>query len=454
MDEEEASALSCLKGGLNMAEVLRSWTRDQMRTFVGSLGCEKVSWKREHLQDQIQAVLEAFQGGSQGTEDLKGIAESVAHRPTTADGSGGPKAAAAEVPTKVERGTLEDGADSRGVQENKEGGEAEELQRRNRKRAKNIKNALTCHLCQDLFIEATTITECLHTFCRACIIPKIKVGTNANTCPYCGIPIAPDPFTCKQIIFDRTLDDIVTKLFPREGDLKRSKLREQRSLEEQEMKRRLKLQAGVKRPRLNPPALKRQASSDLPPQPSTSQPAGAALAADTVMKIRIDKGEGSKYPQLRKCFFKVYPNVTIKTLRNHVVKRLEKVLGGQKIPPDQIPELYTPMTHGDMNVSRKPISDDVSIEKLYQSILLIRQNQSGEEGMSRLQPDKDNSLFALEYRERHRESPNQEQKLTEAPALEAEVKVEGEAKESRDEKVLKPSADTLVAMGFPRGFSP
>jgi E3 ubiquitin-protein ligase DRIP len=395
--EEGVSALSRLKDGLNMEEVEESWTRDQMRTFVGSLGCEKVSWKREQLQDQIKAVSDAFKRGWHGAEDLKGVADNVSlrHPDYSKAGEG------YTVPTKSARSGGNEAASMMA-----EEGEAE---RRMSKRANNIKNALTCPLCHELFKEATTVTECLHTFCRACIIPKIKVGTNTNTCPFCSKPIAPDPYACKQIIFDRTLDDIVTKLFPREGDLDRSKLREQRSLEEQEMKRRLKVQAGPKpkRPRLSPPQAsvksQRMMSADHhlrhqhQHQPSTSKAAAATTGglprSDTIMKIRIDRAEGSRHPQLRKCFFKVYPNVTIKTLTNHVVKRLEKTLGGQKLPADEILELYIPCR------ATQSINEQVSIASLYMATLHTKNKEAGG-WLTRLEPDKDNSVLALEYKER------------------------------------------------------
>ncbi|QDZ26016.1 hypothetical protein A3770_20p85340 [Chloropicon primus] len=52
-------------------------TRNQMRSFLESLGCKKVSWKCEVLRKQIRAVITARGAGSQGKDDLRAAAESA-----------------------------------------------------------------------------------------------------------------------------------------------------------------------------------------------------------------------------------------------------------------------------------------------------------------------------------------------------------------------------------------
>eukprot|EP00058_Branchiostoma_floridae_P023437 XP_002608927.1 hypothetical protein BRAFLDRAFT_85508 [Branchiostoma floridae] len=69
---------------------------------------------------------------------------------------------------------------------------------------------ITCMLCKGYLVDATTITECLHTFCKSCIVQYLEEN---NDCP-----------TCKQVIHqshplnyishDRTMQDIVYKLVP------------------------------------------------------------------------------------------------------------------------------------------------------------------------------------------------------------------------------------------------
>ncbi|KAM7540190.1 hypothetical protein Aperf_G00000034980 [Anoplocephala perfoliata] len=69
---------------------------------------------------------------------------------------------------------------------------------------------LTCKLCHGYLIDAVSITECLHPFCKSCIVKHL--ATN-NTCPECGI-IIHQSHPLNYISADRTLQDIVYKIVP------------------------------------------------------------------------------------------------------------------------------------------------------------------------------------------------------------------------------------------------
>uniref|UniRef100_A0A8C5QYC8 Polycomb group ring finger 6 n=1 Tax=Leptobrachium leishanense TaxID=445787 RepID=A0A8C5QYC8_9ANUR len=45
---------------------------------------------------------------------------------------------------------------------------------------------ILCSICKGYFIDATTITECLHTFCKSCIIRHFYY---TNRCPRCNIVV-------------------------------------------------------------------------------------------------------------------------------------------------------------------------------------------------------------------------------------------------------------------------
>ncbi|KAG7248882.1 hypothetical protein CRUP_037340, partial [Coryphaenoides rupestris] len=45
---------------------------------------------------------------------------------------------------------------------------------------------IRCGLCCGFLIDATTITECLHTFCKSCIVKHFFYG---NRCPTCSIVV-------------------------------------------------------------------------------------------------------------------------------------------------------------------------------------------------------------------------------------------------------------------------
>ncbi|KAH1011106.1 hypothetical protein HUJ04_000542 [Dendroctonus ponderosae] len=49
-----------------------------------------------------------------------------------------------------------------------------------------INEYLTCYLCKGYFIDATTISECLHSFCRSCIIKFLQ---DKSYCPVCELII-------------------------------------------------------------------------------------------------------------------------------------------------------------------------------------------------------------------------------------------------------------------------
>ncbi|KAL8604926.1 hypothetical protein ACOMHN_028554 [Nucella lapillus] len=77
-------------------------------------------------------------------------------------------------------------------------------------RLRTVNPQITCSLCRGYLIDATTITECLHTFCKSCIVRFLE---EHNTCPKCNIVIH-QSYPMNYISFDRTMQDIVYKLVP------------------------------------------------------------------------------------------------------------------------------------------------------------------------------------------------------------------------------------------------
>ncbi|XP_076460577.1 uncharacterized protein LOC143293539 [Babylonia areolata] len=69
---------------------------------------------------------------------------------------------------------------------------------------------LVCVLCSGYFIDATTLTECLHSFCKTCITKYLKTSKN---CPVCDVMVHKTrPHL--HIRSDKTLQDLVYKLIP------------------------------------------------------------------------------------------------------------------------------------------------------------------------------------------------------------------------------------------------
>jgi len=81
-----------------------------------------------------------------------------------------------------------------------------------------ISHLLACHLCQGYLVNATAITECLHVFCRSCLIRHLQ---SCQECPVCGEKVM--VMAEGALRYDRTLQDLVHLLVPRvlQTELKR-----------------------------------------------------------------------------------------------------------------------------------------------------------------------------------------------------------------------------------------
>ncbi|XP_067107927.1 polycomb complex protein BMI-1-A isoform X1 [Osmerus mordax] len=69
---------------------------------------------------------------------------------------------------------------------------------------------LMCVLCGGYFIDATTIIECLHSFCKMCIVRYLETS---KYCPICDVQVHKTK-PLLHIRSDKTLQDIVYKLVP------------------------------------------------------------------------------------------------------------------------------------------------------------------------------------------------------------------------------------------------
>ncbi|KAJ0230189.1 E3 ubiquitin protein ligase DRIP2 [Hirschfeldia incana] len=69
---------------------------------------------------------------------------------------------------------------------------------------------MTCPLCDNLLRDATTISECLHTFCRKCIYEKITED-EIECCPVCDIDLGGAPL--EKLRPDHILQDLTAKIF-------------------------------------------------------------------------------------------------------------------------------------------------------------------------------------------------------------------------------------------------
>jgi len=75
---------------------------------------------------------------------------------------------------------------------------------------RTLNEMITCKICHGYLVDATTVTECLHTFCKSCIVKHLE---DSNICPECE-DVIHQSHPLNYIAFDRTMQDLVYKIVP------------------------------------------------------------------------------------------------------------------------------------------------------------------------------------------------------------------------------------------------
>ncbi len=81
-------------------------------------------------------------------------------------------------------------------------------------RATVLNEHLTCALCMGYFRDATTVTECLHTFCKVCIVGHFRSLAAQNFLPSCPVCEICDVGLASKLKSDKILQTLVDKVFP------------------------------------------------------------------------------------------------------------------------------------------------------------------------------------------------------------------------------------------------
>ncbi|XP_075537353.1 uncharacterized protein LOC142572264 [Dermacentor variabilis] len=77
-------------------------------------------------------------------------------------------------------------------------------------RLADLNSVITCVLCGGYLVNATTLVECLHSFCKVCIVQFLATS---HLCPICDVPVHKTK-PHQSIRLDKTLQDIVYKVVP------------------------------------------------------------------------------------------------------------------------------------------------------------------------------------------------------------------------------------------------
>jgi len=172
----------------------------------------------------------------------------------------------------------------------------------NRKlKLKSLNCHITCYICKGYLIDATTVTECLHTFCKSCIVKYLE---ETNTCPRCEVLIH-QSHPLQYICADRTMQDIVYKLVP--------------NLLEEETNRRklfcmkysikLEIQPNCSDDQNNPPLVSPSASNS-----------GDFHRSDEQIDLSLQCGSGLK--KIRRRFIRCSSQATVTHLKKYVSQKI------------------------------------------------------------------------------------------------------------------------------------
>uniref|UniRef100_A0A8C4QMT7 Polycomb group ring finger 5b n=1 Tax=Eptatretus burgeri TaxID=7764 RepID=A0A8C4QMT7_EPTBU len=79
-----------------------------------------------------------------------------------------------------------------------------------RTRLRDFNPFIMCSLCRGYLVKPLAVTECLHTFCKSCIVQHFE---ESNECPRCGIQVH-ETNPLEMLRQDKTLEGIIFKLVP------------------------------------------------------------------------------------------------------------------------------------------------------------------------------------------------------------------------------------------------
>ncbi|XP_063221215.1 polycomb group RING finger protein 3 isoform X2 [Bacillus rossius redtenbacheri] len=167
---------------------------------------------------------------------------------------------------------------------------------------KTLNNHITCQICRGYLIDATTVTECLHTFCKSCLVKHLEEN---NTCPTCQIVIH-QSHPLQYISYDRTMQDIVYKLVP--------------DLQQKEMKREREFYRlrGETCPKDFPPTACEAEEEKVPADPHEED----YHRYDEQVNVFLDTKPGTTLKALNRKYLRLSANTTITTLKKYVAKQV------------------------------------------------------------------------------------------------------------------------------------
>mmetsp|Transcript_33196 Transcript_33196/g.49996 ORF Transcript_33196/g.49996 Transcript_33196/m.49996 type:complete len:357 (-) Transcript_33196:218-1288(-) len=256
----------------------------------------------------------------------------------------------------------------------------------------NLTSHLTCELCGGYYRDCHTIVDCLHSFCRSCLTlffeKKGLVGKNKNvtprlSCPTCDIEVGPHPFrrhtsiSTVQIIPDRTLQEVVDKMFPR------FKVQEVEDEKKFYAERNIKLKAEYQ-------MLENNIASDRNVQESMKSPlaggvtmaasstamvtAAAAFMSDNIIELRLQPDIKSskstkRLPALHNHQLRTSGKLKIISLKKYILQRLES--GGKQKDSKADSNNKTGLHSLEILCNGHPMGNELNLTFIYRTMWLF-----------------------------------------------------------------------------------
>jgi len=188
---------------------------------------------------------------------------------------------------------------------------------------KSVNAHITCYICKGYLVDATTVIDCLHTFCKSCLLKHFE--ENDNCCPKCECLIH-QSHPSHYVSFDRTMQDIVYKLAP-------NLLQNETKREKEYYKKR-----GLPYPKANigpnnekdglqsnnkyrPEAVKTSNGNGGAP-PSAKEESGDYHKSDEQVNILLESLTGSNLKAMKRKFIRCSAHTTVTHIKKFVAKKL------------------------------------------------------------------------------------------------------------------------------------
>lgn len=220
-----------------------------------------------------------------------------------------------------------------------------------------LNELLTCSLCSGFYRDAHTILECMHTFCKSCVLKHFHNHNIRGSiqCPQCNVNLGLYGHLNTKMIYDRDLQAIVDKVYP-EYILNE---KEEEVQHYKKLKIPLKSAVSGKRERDSADAVEREKKRPAIAKEETSEePPVDALKkdrVDTEFTVKLNPcdqcEEGLRLPMLAKRLCKVTMAVRVLKIKKFVHKRLTEA-EQQTVQPEDIELIY----NGDVLVDENKLS--------------------------------------------------------------------------------------------------